>query len=429
MKKLLLISLLTFGLSLTAFADDTAHLDSLIAAGNTVLPTGHNYNISSPGLHLLHNLTVPAGDTITYTSSTNKAINMATAGKKFICLGLLRGTSATNNPSGNIGVYITADNDTVTLSNITRFTAYGILISSCEHHEILSNIVTNIGYIPIFYQTTGANFNGGKIHYNVVDNSMQAPSAPTEGAIMCQSVDTAHRVIGEIVEYNTIRMPINPTNLAAECCEMRKCDFSSFNYNTCIGGSIGISLGYCRWFSIMVNFCQGQSAEGIEIGDSMRTFAYTNRVNNQLALGIRVDGHTGAGSYFNNLFGNVITGCKNYAIEIDPFVNYTEITGGQISTGTSAINIYQSTGVRLNNITFTSTSTGHHCILLTQTAGDVSMLGGQVSGFSNVFMITSPSATVTDNVYMSNVTLQSTGLGYTTFFSGGGSVGTHIKVN
>lgn len=429
MKKLLLISLFAFSLNFAAFADDTAHLDSLIAAGNTTLPTGHNYNISSTGLHLLHNLIVPAGDTMTYTSSTGHAINMATAGKKFICLGLLRGTSDLTNPSGNTAVYITADYDTVETSIIRKFTGYGILIGSCNHHEILSNIISDIGYIPIFYQTTGANYNGGNIEYNVVDNSMYASTALTEAGIMTQSVDTAHRVIGEVIQYNTIRMPVSPSNAAVECCEMRKCIFSQFKNNTCIGGTMGPSIVSSAWCSVMVNFCQGQSIQGIEISGSVRCFVYTNRVSNQLNIGIRVDGSSTYGAYFNNLYANVITGCKNYAIEIDNYVNYTEITGGQITTGTNAINISQTTGVRLNNLTITSTTSGKHCILLTNTAGDVSMLGGQINGFSNVFHITSSIASVTDNVYMSNVTLQNTGLGYTTYFSGGGSVGTHIKVN
>lgn len=424
MKKLLFILLALITTRL--YADDTSAIQASITSGNYTMPANHAaYHISGQ-INLTHNLN-GNGDTIYYTINTGIALNMNTSGKKVTNLVLI-GASDTSNPSGSTGVYIGAASDTVMNCVIKKFRAYGILSGSFNTPEVYGNVISDIGYTGVFMSYSGSAITGGKIEYNTIDRSMLPASTVTEGGLMVRG-DTINFSKGWLVQYNTIIMPYSPTDITAECYEHRNAPFSSIYNNTCRGGSIGISVVGSDYTDVRVNFTNGQSLEGIEFANSSRGFIYTNRISNQKRYGILIDGVTAHPCDQNVINSNTISGCNSYAIQLYHSVTNTSIVGDKITSATASVYLQQASGLHMVNVSFTGNSSGQHCIILDNSTGDISMLGGQVTSYGNVYHFYANTAVTTDKVQSKGVTLVSTGTGYSTALSGGAAVGSNIKVN
>jgi len=410
-------------MSSLAFADDTAALQALVTAKNTVLPAGHGtYSISSP-IYLYHSLNLN-GNTLSYTSSTGSAIQMTTDGMK-ISNGTIQGPNNTYLTTAPSGIVISGNRDSVVNMNITTFGNCGITGGSLgigNSPYIGHSHISNTGYIGCFLVSSTA-ITGGVVEFNVFDRSMISSSVVTEGALMIRGTSTASSS-GWSVHDNTMQMPSNPTDITSECYEHRYAPNSKIYRNTCIGGSIGISIVYSNYVTSQYNSLSGQNQEGLEYAQSNNSLIYRNKIFSQSQDGVLFDG--GVGSNTDTLTENNIFSCTRYG-----FHGYTGVSGivmirNSINTSSTAIYLQQSHGFTLNYNTITGNVGASNAIYFDTSIGDMTVYAGTILGFTNAVYVYSASATVTDSISVSYTHVVSTTHNLTTSLSGGATVGSHI---
>ncbi len=93
------------------------------------------------------------------------------------------GQDDSENPNGSSGVYINADNDTVTHVYIHKFTSYGIIGGWGNVPVMTYNRITDIGYIGLFYISDKRSIKGGTVAFDTIDRSMLNTQTMTQWAL------------------------------------------------------------------------------------------------------------------------------------------------------------------------------------------------------------------------------------------------------
>jgi parallel beta-helix repeat protein len=421
MKKIILFVLLCFANRL--YADDTAELQAMINAGNTTLPAHHApYTITS--LNLVNSLNAN-GNVINCTLTVGRGIVMNRPGVRFSNAEVV-GKDDSENPNGSSGVYINADNDTVTHVYIHKFTAYGIIGGWGNVPVMTYNRITNIGYVGLFYISDKRSIKGGTVAFDTIDRSMLSAQTMTQGALFIRG-DKEYASRGWKVHHNLLIMPFLPKNISPECFELRLAPNSQIHDNTCIGGSIGISVVVSDFVNTNHNKCSKQNLEGIEYADSNNGMVRDNTITDQAKLGVLIDGFAPRGCRYDTLLNNKITG-KDMGIQLFKDTYDIYISNCTINADSKVINIQGAYGVTLQNCKLSGNTKGATALFLDNSTGKVTMHGGSITGCHREFFIYATTPMVTDDVLIDGVKSISVDADYDKSFSGGSSMGRNIKV-
>ena len=421
MKKIIILILLFFANKL--YADDTAALQAMINAGNTTLPAHHApYTITS--LNLVNSLNAN-GNVINCTLTVGSAIVMNSPRVKLTNAELV-GLDDSENPNGSSGVHINADNDTVTHVYIHKFTAYGIIGGWGNVPVMTYNRITDIGYIGLFYISDKRSIKGGTVAFDTIDRSMLNAQTMTQGALFLRG-SKEYTSPGWTVHHNLLIMPFLPKNISPECYEHRFAPNSQIYDNTCIGGSIGISVVVSDFVSTNHNKCSKQNLEGIEYASSSHGMISDNTITDQAKLGVLFDGFAPTLCQYDTLLNNKIIG-KDMGIQLYKDTYDTYISNCTINADSKAINIQGAHGVTLQNCKLSGNTKGATALFLDNSAGKVAMHGGTMTGFHRKFYIYATKPMVTDDVLIDGVKSTNVDADYDKNLSGGATAGNNIKV-
>ncbi|MFI5161680.1 MAG: right-handed parallel beta-helix repeat-containing protein [Sphingobacteriales bacterium] len=422
MKKIFLFIALLLGNKL--YADDTAALQAMIDAGNTVLPTHHApYSITR--LRLSHNLNAN-GNTFNCTLAVGRAIVMDKPGVKFSNAELV-GMDDSTNPDGTSGVYINADNDTVTHVYIHKFTAYGIIGGWGNVPVVTFNRICDIGYVGFFYISDKRSIKGGTVAFDTIDRSMLSAETVTQGALLLRG-SKEFTSTGWKVHHNLFMMPYLPKDITSECFELRFAPNSQIYNNNCNGGSIGISVVRNDFVRTYHNKCTRQKEEGIEYADSNNGLIKDNTITEQAGLGVLIDGFPPVGCQFDTLLNNTIQGCKSFGIQLYKDTHDILISNCTISTSSKAIYLQAAYGVNIRNCRLTGTGGGTVAVFLDNSVGKVSMKGGSLNGFGHKFFVYGNKGVVSDDISTEGVKVTGKMSDIDNSLSGGAAMGTNIRV-
>jgi hypothetical protein len=409
--------------NLAGLIDNTAALQQLINAGNVVLPKGHApYTITS--LTLVHSLNLN-GNTINCISQ-GSAINMSYPNVS-CSNGTLAGISDLDDPSGAAGIYMTANHDSVSHMYIHNFPAYGIVGGDGNAPVVANSKISEIGYMGIFFDSENHNIFGGIIAADTVDQSMMSAATIAESAMNIRGSSTCASSQWS-VHNNRLIMPYLPLNWNAECFELRYAPHSVVDQNICIGGSIGISVVRTNYAKTTNNVFTNQNIEALEYADSNHGYMGSNNISSQV-VGVLLDGANGCNA--DTLSNNVIWGCASYCMQFYFGTHAIFISGGSMtmSAPSNALYLQGAHGITLNNVSFVGGGIGTVPIVFDTSAGNLTMNGGSISGFTQYTLyIYSLVATTTNNIYLKGVTFSKTPKSIGKYLKNNATVGTNISL-
>lgn len=415
----------------SGYADDTAALQALLTGGATSFPAGHTYNISG-SLTVTHSLNLN-GDIINNTSTAGATLKLMAAGIT-LTNGTLNGTwtsTMANNTSGTSGVGIYAANISVTNIKINNFPNYGIVTGGNYSGLVITgNTITNVGYVGFYYDSEGAS-TGGVFSNNTIDRSQIPPASVHQLAVGIRGSQTSGALTtGWTISNNVIKMPSMPTDISAECMELKYMTNSTATNNTCIGGSISISNVRSTGLTISGNKLSGSELESIEFADCSTSASTGNTITVTAGDGILLDGAVGSNGIV--LTNDIVSGATKACVHAYSGTQNLTITGCTLTTGTGsqAVNLQKSNMVKISNTAFNGNGAGSLAVMLDTCPGNLTINGGTISNFTKcvVAISNATSGLVTDYVTMSGVTVNGVPNALSTYVANGGAVGTHITV-
>ena len=423
------VSLLLCILPLVCFGDDTNFLQTLFNAGNCTLIAGHAYTVSG-ALTATHTVNMNSAS-ITTTLSSGPVIILSCGGS--INGGTLKGTwnyLTPYNPGGGSGIKITCDNASVTFMTITQFSAYGIVCSSAVNGPtITNNNLNKIGYIAFSY-IPNATKTGGIFNNNVVDRSMIPAANIHQPAIAIRGSNTVRTdtISGWTVSYNSVLMPLNPTDFSAECIDMWGAKNSTISNNTASGGSIGISSAFSSNVTTIRNKLTFQNQEGIEIHDNKNCSSNYDNANETAAQqgAVLLDGAVGCNHITLN--NDTLTNPASSAVHAYFNTTYLYLNGCVLSSHHTGVDAQQSNFIFSTNTSIDCGSfSGTSGYYLDTSPGNLTIQGGSITHCTNAVFANYSNGTpaVVDNIYGYCVTLT----GVTTQFGSAFSGGAHYGVN
>ncbi|HTI59432.1 right-handed parallel beta-helix repeat-containing protein [Mucilaginibacter sp.] len=415
--------------ALNSYADDTATLQAKLTAGNLTLTAGATYNVT--GLTVTHALNMN-GATINMTATSGAGIRISAAGAS-VTNGTVKGTwdyTTAGSANGVIGMRILADNCTITNVHVTQFAGYGILVGAFNKPTVTGCTLDKIGYIAFYFDAETAVTTGGIFDKNVVDRSMLSPSTVQQIAVGIRGStnNPAITTSGWDISNNTIKMPVNPANWAAECVEIRYCNNSTMHKNTIIGGSIGISIVRSSGTLATVNSFSNAQLEALEFADCTGCRSKGNIITSSSGVGILIDGANGCNGI--ECLNDVISGCAEECIHSYNSSQNIKITGCTLTTTTKAVNLQGTNIVTISNTTFKGNGVATLAIMLDSCPGNLILSGGTVANFTKcaIAISNTKAGLVTNNVQMSGVILTSTPSGVASYTQNGASIGSNIVV-
>jgi len=397
MKKALFLILSLFAAKV--YADDTADLQSMINKGDVTLPANHApYSITN--IRLTHSLNLN-GNIINCTLSVGAAITTHAPGVK-LSNGEIVGMSDATNPGGSSALEMNGDNDTVDHVYIHKFTAYAIFGGDGNSPLVTNSKLTDIGYSCIFFVSHKYSIKGGIIANNLFDRSMLSPLTVTEGALMLRGgvkLTSAHWLVHD----NIFKMPLSPKDITSECFELRRAPNTAIYNNTCIGGSIGISVVDNDFVSTYNNKCTQQHEEGIEYANSSHGMIRDNVISDQLGFAVLIDGFAPQSCEYDTLENNTMMRCQNHAVELFKDTHHIYFNNCTINASKSAIYLQGAHDVYITNCKFTGNGYGSTAVFLDNSAGNVHVKGGSISKFEHKLFIYGTKAVTSDNVHFEGV--------------------------
>src|SRR3569833_1505336 len=340
--------------------DDTRTLQALLTSGEAKLPKGKTYNVSS-GLVLTKSIDLN-GDIINYTGSAGVCIRIPNQNVT-LQNGKITGTwddQSPNSTVGPTGILLTADNCTISHLRVAKFATYGICITSHDKPAITGCHLSEIGYIGIYYTADGARPTiGGQITKDTVDRSTISPGSIHMPAISIrgQTVGMKATTSGWTIANNVIKKPLNPTDWAAECLEVRAMGNSMIADNTFIGGSIATSLVRSTGMTLARNNISNAQLEGIEVADCTEIASANNTITGGIGLGFLFDGPVGSKGTTST--GDKISGIGKDCIQTFAGTQNLKIVNSILvaANGAKALNLLGSSGVTITGSTITGENT------------------------------------------------------------------------
>jgi parallel beta-helix repeat protein len=420
------------GGNLTIISNDTQSLQSQLDAGDVTLVSGKTYHVT--GLNVTHSLNLNGATINLYSTNPTYALNLSAPGVQ-VSNGTITGqwiNHEQGDPGGYGGIVITASNCSVSHVNISSFSAYGINVGPVDSTSVTYSTISNTGYIGFFYDSGNVSTSGGNFSNNTVDRSMLPPATIQQMAIGIRSSPSNSNAVvsGWVISNNTIKMPVNPTDLSAQAIELMYCNNLLIENNTISSGSIGISLVHCLNTTVKANTCSDISQEGIEYADSQSCTGQNNVISGSGNVGELIDGSVGSSNI--QITGDKISGTAQECIQSYFQTQNLTISGCNLSilaSNTYAIHLQESNLVKVVNCNINGKGIGNAAILVDNCPGNLSMTGGTVAGFqtSVIFVYNSTQGLVTNNISMSGVTVTSVPQGFAYDLENGGLLGTNIS--
>lgn len=360
-------------LSLYAMADDTASLQATLDGGNVTLLSGHTYNISSPGV-IVKGIVNGNNAIINYTSTTGSAVRLSTSSASFsnaTVQGVWNYLASAGDASGSIGVRLLNNNQTLNNVRILKFAAYGLLSGPYSNLSITNNTISQTGYIGFFYSADAVGTGNNSFTGNTVDRSMLPPSTVQQLAVGIRGSTSvaADTTTNWTISGNTFKMPLNPSSVAAECIEVRYMVNSLIYGNTCINGSIGISVVRSKNVLVKSNTTSGSRDEGIEFASSTYCSTYRNNITSSNSLGIFLDGYSPSPAF---------PGCDNITLRGDAIRN----------TASDAVQSYiTNTNIYIDSLDIQTKGKGINLLTTSPvTITDTKIDGLSISGTTAIFV-------------------------------------------
>ena len=418
-------------LSNATTSDDTYTLQNQLNAGNVTLTAGRIYNVSS--LKITHALNLN-GATLNVTSTSGYPIRLSGYGAS-IKNGTVKGKWTVSQPInayGATGLYISADNCSITGLTISGFASYGILAGAVNKPYVDHCVIKNIGYLGFYFDAETKLTSGGVFTHNIVDMSNVPASTVSESAVAIRgsSNNASITTSGWTVSANTIKMPYKPSNWDAECLEVRNMINSTISANTFTNGSIGCSVVRSSDVSVTWNQFSGSTEEALEFADCKSSSSQNNTITSSLGVGILVDGATGCTGISSS--NDKISGTAAECVQAYYNTSYLVISGGTFTPGANqkAINLQHTNQVKITNTTFRGNGTASMAIMLDNCPGNLALTGGSVSNFKSsvVSIYNSQKGMTTSNVTMSGVTVTGVPKALITVLESGTYLGSNILV-
>jgi|GEM_PF-1878549 len=406
-------------------ADDTADLQSLLNKGNVTLPAGHApYNITR--INLFHSLNLN-GNTIICNVKQYASILMHTKGIK-LSNGEVVGLSDQIDPSGSSAVELNGDNDTVDHVYIHKFMAYAIIGGDGNYPIVTNNKLVDIGYSCMFIVSNKYSIHGGLVANNLFDRAMLDPQTVTECALMLRGgVNLSSS--GWSVHDNVFKMPLSPKDITSECFEHRRAPNSVIYNNTCIGGSIGISIVNADHVQTYQNKCSQQHEEGIEYANSSFGLIKDNVITDQLGHGILLDGFAPLACQHDTLVNNTIARCNDHAVELFKDVFNILFSRCNISAQhKTAIYLQGAHDIQINDCKLSGNGYGTNAVFLDNSIGNVRVKGGSISGFHHKLYIYGSKSVTADNVHFDSVKSANNIVDADKYLSNGAAIGSNIQL-
>lgn len=418
-------------LSNASTTDDTYTLQNQLNAGNVTLVAGRTYNVSS--LRITHALNLN-GATIYVTAKYGYPIRMTGYGAS-ITNGTIKGswtTSQAADANGAAGLYIAADNCSVSKVTVASFPAYGILVAAVNKPSVTYCLIKNTGYLGFYFDAETKYTSGGVFSHNTVDRSAIPASAINESGVAIRGSSNNPSIItsGWSIIGNVIKMPYRPSNWNAEGMEVRYMTNSTISVNTFTNGSIGCSIVRCSGITASWNQFSGSIEEGLEFADSKSCSSQNNTITSSGGVGILVDGSSGCNGI--TLTGDKISGTVEECIHAYNNTYNLVVNGATLtaSANTKAINLQGTNQVKIQNVTFKGNGTAAAAIMLDNCPGNLAMTGGSASNFKQavICIYNSKKGMTTNNVTMSGVTISGVPKGLLSVLEYGTYLGANILV-
>ena len=412
-------------------SDDTYTLQNQLNAGDVTLTAGRVYNVS--GFTVSHALNMN-GAIINVTAAYGYPVRMSRYGAS-ITNGTIKGTwttaQAADPSNGAAGLWITADNCSVSHVTISGFSSYGVLCAAVNNVSFTYNVIKNIGYLGFYFDAETKNTSGGIFNHNTVDMSMlSASSASGSGiAIRASSNNPAITTSNWTINANNVKMPYNPSNWNASGIEVRYMTNSTICANTFTNGSIGCSVVRSSDVTVSWNQFSGSSHEALEFADTKSSSSLSNTITSG-QVGILIDGAYGSKSII--LSGDKISGTVKECIHAYTNTYDLTITGCTLTAGDNAkaINLQATNMVKIQNTIFNGDGIAAMAVMMDNCPGNLAITGGSVSNFKSsvISIYNSKAGITTSNVTMNGVATSGVPKGLVTVLEYGTFLGSNILV-
>ena len=413
--------------------DDTKTLQQLLNAGNVTLTAGKTYNIT--GLWVPHSLNLNgASINMINTNKWATAITLSAAGAS-ISNGNLTGTwsnSTPGDPNGVMGIEAKANNCSVLHVNISSFASFGILVGPYNNTSVTYCSIANTGYIGFYFDAETAITSGGTFSNNIVDRSMVPaakilqPAVAIRGSTAISNITTSNWTISG----NTLKMPVSPSNMSAECIEVRNMLSSTISNNTFSAGSIGCSSVTCSNITVSSNKLSGSTEEAIEFADCNTSVSQNNIITSTRNVGELLDGDNGCNGI--TITNDVVSGTTKECIHAYLNTKNVTITGCALTAanGAMAINLQATSNVKIANTVFNGNGVATEAVMLDTCPGNLTITGGSISNFKTcvIAIYNVKSGLTTNNITMSGVTVTGVARALASDVENGAILGSNIVV-
>ncbi|HTI59150.1 right-handed parallel beta-helix repeat-containing protein [Mucilaginibacter sp.] len=414
--------------------NDTQTIQSQLNTGDVTLEAGKTYHVT--GLKLTHSLDLN-GATINLITNNpySYAITVSAPGVR-VSNGTITGSwnnQTAGNPAGYGAINITAAKCSVSHVNISAFSSYGIYSAAVDSTSVTYCSISNTGYIGFFFNAENAVTAGGTFSNNTVDRSMLPPATIQQMAIGIRGnlSNSSITTSGWVIANNTIKMPVNPTDLSAQGMELRRCNNTLIESNTTTSGAIGISMVDCSGNTVKGNTCNNVSQEGIEYANCQSCTGQNNIISGSGAVGELIDGDVGSNNV--QITGDKISGTGMECIQAYYQTKNLTISACTLSVSspnTFAINLQKTSLVKVINCDINGNGIGNAAVQLDNCPGNLTITGGAIASFKSslLYIYNSTPGLVTDNINVSGVKVSSVPQGFTYVLDNGGLLGSNIHI-
>lgn len=298
--------------------NDTIALNSaLTRTADTIrfLPN-KTYMTSGMAFATALNLIIPDTTTIKLIDGSNATLLFA-SGKITINGGIFDGNRA-NQTSGGIGFDLRGAGTKVFNTIVKNTLGTGINSYNADDILIKNSIVLDTTGHGILIGGVSNDIDNIRVLGCLVDRSSETPATVLNSGIHVQGDGVrTYLVTNAKILGNTVKMPVAPTSVTAQCIVINDGDDTCvINNNTVINGNSGIIVGLTHGISVTGNAINGQNEYGI----------YASKVSDIAITGNVIRNITSFGIVILNTFNFAISGCHIEDGQIGIYTTSNELT-------------------------------------------------------------------------------------------------------
>ena len=313
--------------------DDTAAIhaarDAAGVGGRVVLPTGTYLVSGYAGVRAdIAGQTWDLSDgavIMMATQNSNASIARIYADDVTIIGGVFDGSNATDTEGTQGGIVVTASGATFRNVTVQNSPFHGILMVDSDRFTATGCTFTNCLRAGIWVQN---NLTGPSNLYDVTitDNLVDATSAGDNASGIGLYGQHTQRINRVTISRNTLRLPVDQTNLNSGCIGALGCNDLVVDSNICFGGYISISISSPVRATISNNLVKNFDYVGIEL-PVLNKIGTGGEVDTVTVIGNTIDADgTEANSGVQGSAGNI----RNVSIVGNIIKNFSGSTGSMI---------------------------------------------------------------------------------------------------